>query len=391
MADKFDVVVIGGSYIGMATSIMLAEIGLKVALIERKKLGNYLNESGPSRLLAISKASQDILARHSLHLDFEEMGQAINYIKVTDDKSSASLEFDPTELNLISFGHMVESKILLHNMYNKLLESGVTLLEEYKVVDLNERAPWVEVQTSKGQEQRLHCQLIVAADGRNSWVREYLQIKTNRKNYGQTALVCDVWHEKHHHGIAVEKFMKSGPFAILPKKGGHHSAIVWTQKTRTLNLKDPTLPEQIATRLGRHLGEVKVVSELGAYPLSLLHAKEYSKGKIIFLGDAIHTIHPIAGQGLNIGLRDVDCLVTLLKRNLELGAPSLTYMLGEYQSSRKQDNHVMIAATDMLNDIFARGHPIIKLIRSLGLATIDKFPPLKKQIMKYAVGYIQGV
>jgi 2-octaprenyl-6-methoxyphenol hydroxylase len=246
----------------------------------------------------------------------------------------------------------------------------------------------------------IDCQLVVAAEGRNSPLRETARIPVTTLPYSQTAIVCAISHEKPHNNTALEHFLPSGPFAQLPmcasrdaEAGGaaNVSAIVWTERTaiarRMLKLDDARLAGEITRRLGNHLGGVRVVGRRWSYPLSAMHAHRYTDTRLALVGDAAHTIHPIAGQGLNLGFRDAIALAEILiaasRQGDDLGAPSL---LRHYQGRRRPDNLLMLAATDALDRLFSTDNPLLRLARDVGIAAVHHAPPLKRLFMRQAMG-----
>ena len=250
------------------------------------------------------------------------------------------------------------------------------------------------------EDPSIDCRLVVAAEGRDSPLRRAAGIPVTHLPYDQTGIVCAISHEHPHHNTALEHFLPSGPFAQLPMcaspdalEGGapNVSAIVWTERTaiaqRMLALDDARFADAIARRLGGHLGTVRVVGRRWSYGLGALHAHRYFDTRLVLVGDAAHTIHPIAGQGLNLGFRDAMALADLLieasHRGEDLGAPDL---LRRYQRRRRPDNLLMLAATDALDRLFSNDNPLLRLARDVGIAAVHRTPPLKRLFMRQAMG-----
>ena len=246
----------------------------------------------------------------------------------------------------------------------------------------------------------IDCRLVVAAEGRNSPLRRSAGIPVTRLPYDQTGIVCAITHDRPHQNVALEHFLPSGPFAQLPmsaspdaQAGGapNMSAIVWTERTaiaqRMLALDDADFAGAIARRLGDQLGAVRVLGRRWSYPLGALHAHRYYDTRLVLVGDAAHTIHPIAGQGLNLGFRDAMALADLLieasRRGEDCGAPSL---LRRYQQQRRPENLLMLAATDALDRLFSNDNPLLRLARDIGIAAVHRAPPLKRLFMRQAMG-----
>ncbi len=213
--------------------------------------------------------------------------------------------------------------------------------------------------------------------------------------YRQTGLVFAISHERPHHNTALEHFLPSGPFAQLPMSATegapHVSAVVWTERIGTaqhmLRLDDATLGREIARRLGGHLGRLRVIGRRWHYPLSAMHAHRYYDTRLVIVGDAAHGIHPIAGQGLNLGFRDVQALSRLLVQafwdGVDPGDPAL---LARYQAARRPANLAMLAATDALDRLFSTDNPLLRTARDLGIAAVHRLPPLKRAFMRTAMG-----
>jgi 2-octaprenyl-6-methoxyphenol hydroxylase len=237
--------------------------------------------------------------------------------------------------------------------------------------------------------------LVVAAEGRSSPLREQAGIAVTHLPYAQTSIVCAIAHERPHHETALEHFLPSGPFAQLPMAGTdgapYLSSIVWTERTtiaeRMLALDDAAFTREIARRLGDHLGAVRLMGRRWRYPLSAMIVHRYYDTRLALVGDAAHGIHPIAGQGLNLGFRDVGALAALIieaaSAGEDIGAPAL---LRRYQAKRRPDNMLMLAATDALDRLFSTDFPLVRLARDLGIAAVDRTPPLKRLFMRQAMG-----
>jgi 2-octaprenyl-6-methoxyphenol hydroxylase len=260
------------------------------------------------------------------------------------------------------------------------------------------RADGVTVRIADGPE--IACRVVIAAEGRQSPLREQAGIPVTRLPYNQTGLVFAISHERPHHGIALEHFLPAGPFALLPMApsadalaGGapNVSAIVWTERTamaeRLLALDDARFTREVARRLGDHLGALQLVGRRWSYPLSALLAHRYTDTRLALAGDAAHGIHPIAGQGLNLGFRDAillgDLLIEAVRAGQDPGDPAL---LRRYQRIRRPDNMLMLAMTDGLDRLFSTDNRLVRLARDAGIAAVHRLPPLKRAFMRQAMG-----
>jgi 2-octaprenyl-6-methoxyphenol hydroxylase len=240
--------------------------------------------------------------------------------------------------------------------------------------------------------ERLRARLVAAADGANSPLRRAAGIPAVKWRYRQIGIVTTVAHEQPHRGVAVEHFLPSGPFAILPMTG-NRSSIVWTEQAdlapRLLALSDAAFAAELRARFGEFLGHVKPVGPRWAYPLALMQAERYVARRLALVGEAAHVIHPIAGQGLNIGIRDIAALAELVvdarRLGLDIGNAAL---LERYQRWRRADAVLLAAVTDGLNRLFSNTIPPVRLARDVGLAIVNRLPPLKRLLMRHAMGVL---
>jgi 2-octaprenyl-6-methoxyphenol hydroxylase len=285
---------------------------------------------------------------------------------------------------------MIENGPLLGALVARATELGVTLVPA--AVESFEQGRAIAV--ALGDGTTVSAKLLVAADGARSRVREHAGIRSHGWMYGQSAIVTTVAHERDHHGRAEEHFLPSGPFAILPLKAnalGHRSSIVWTEKAdeaeRLVALDDDAFHAELERRFGLKLGEIKVVGRRGVFPLGLSMASSFVAERIALVGDAAHMIHPIAGQGLNMGLRDIaalaEAIVDAARLGLDVGGADV---LDRYQRWRRFDTMTMGVATDALNRLFSNHSDVLRLMRDIGLGVVDRLPGLKNMFIKQAAG-----
>jgi 2-octaprenyl-6-methoxyphenol hydroxylase len=317
----------------------------------------------------------------------------IRDIRVSDGDSPLFLHYDHRELGDEPFGYIVENRFTRRALYAALRDSNVDMIAPATAAATDADATQARVTLADGHV--LTASLIVACDGRPSPVRTKAGIKALRWSYAQAGIVCAVNHEKPHCGIAHERFLPAGPFAMLPlpdaPDGRHQSSIVWTERAELAQLF-AELPEdefaaEIHERFGWGLGAITLASRRWCYPLTFVQAERATGPRLALAGDALHGIHPIAGQGLNLGLRDVAALAEVLtdamRVGLDIGAADT---LARYARWRGVDTVGLSAVTDGLLRLFSNDIGPLKLARGLGLAVVDKIGPLKRVFMRDAMG-----
>lgn len=391
-----DVLIVGGGLVGAAQAIALAEAGLEVAVVDQMDLTDGLDAAFDGRASAIALATQRVLSSIGV---WEKLGTdpaPILDIRVTDGPSLFFLHYDHRDIGDQPFGYMVENRHMRRALMARLDElDTIHLLAPAKIEDLKRSETHVEARLEDGR--RLTAQLVIAAEGRRSALRDQAGIRLTQWSYHQTAIVCSVWLQHGHDFIAHEHFLPAGPFAILPLNGddpenpGNVASIVWTEHQDLtdimLTLDDDEFKFEFDQRIGDYFGQTELFGPRWSYPLSLQFAESCTSERLALVGDASHGMHPIAGQGLNMGLRDVAVLAEVLveakRENRDLGSPET---LANYEQWRRFDNTMMLAATDFLNRLFSNNIRPLKLARDLGMASVDKIPALKKVFMRHAMG-----
>jgi 2-octaprenyl-6-methoxyphenol hydroxylase len=398
-----DVCVIGAGPVGGTLACRLAAAGVTTVVVDRAPLPPMEHPAFDGRAYAIASGSRALLQEAGVWDRLPHPTCPIHDIRVSDGRlgrraSPLFLHFDHREAGA-PFGWMVEARSL-----RVALNAHMHALPSLRVfapaaAAVARRDDGATVRIDGGPD--IECRLVVAAEGRNSPLRRTAGIPVTTLPYGQTGIVCAISHARPHHNTALEHFLPSGPFAQLPMcaiddaaAGGapHVSAIVWTERTpiaqRMLALDDTRFAGEIARRLGDHLGDVRVVGRRWSYPLGAMHAHRYHDTRLVLVGDAAHTIHPIAGQGLNLGFRDAialaDILIDAWQRSADVGANDL---LRRYQRQRRPDNLLMLAATDALDRLFSNDNPLIRLARDVGIAAVHRAPALKRLFMRQAMGH----
>jgi 2-octaprenyl-6-methoxyphenol hydroxylase len=384
---RVELAVVGGGLNGLTLGIACASAGLEVAVIDREDPTTMLGERFDGRTSAVAFGSMRVLDGIGVWPLVAGKAEAIREIRVADNSAPLFLHYDHREIGDEPLGWIVENRDLRRALHARAGE-----LPNLRLV-----APMTVLSRAGGaltlaNGDTVRAELVAAADGKNSPLREAAGIRAVKWSYPQIGIVATVRHARPHRGVAVEHFLPAGPFAILPMTG-NRSSIVWTERAdlapKLLALDDAAFHRELAARFGDFLGEISVEGPRWSYPLSFLHAETYIAPRLALVGEAAHVIHPIAGQGLNMGIRDIaalaECLVDGRRIGLDLADSGV---LARYERWRRFDNIVLAAVTDGLNRLFSNSVPPVKLARDLGLAAVGQVPPLKRFFMRHAMGMV---
>ncbi len=374
---------------GSAQAIALAKKNIPVIVVDKALPDEVLKAGYDGRVSAISHASTKVLK----HLDVwekicDEAG-AIESILVTEGEAFSDILFESNELGSEPFGYMVSNMHLRQVLLERMLACPCIT---YKGGDaLRDVSFDSKVSATLESSTTIRADLLVIADGRYSSVREKVGITARKYDYDQQAIVCTIAHEKSHNGQAVEWFFPAGPLAILPMKGGYHSAIVWTEETMMadylVQMEEVEFTHHLASKLKGKQGSFHLTGRRYCYPLNLFQAETYIASRTVLIGDAAHAIHPIAGQGVNLGYRDVAVLTEILADAAGLGQDlGSTNLLAHYQQWRRLDATSMTATTDILNRLFSSSSPLVGRARRAGMAAFSRISPLKSFFMRSAMG-----
>jgi 2-octaprenyl-6-methoxyphenol hydroxylase len=397
MPTDFDVIIAGGGYIGLTLACALrdADPALRVGVLDPRPLTAATKDG---RASAIAAAARRMYSQLGVWDQMLPDAQAINDMIVTDSRLGDSmrpvyLTFAGSVADGEPFAHMVPNGVMVTALGARANDLGVSLLPPAAVADF--RVGPGEVAATLSTGSTLTCRLLIAADGIKSRLRALAGIRTVDWDYGQSGIVATIRHERPHNGRAEEHFLPSGPFAILPladdAEGRHRSSLVWTERTKAaeklIALDDFTFRLELERRFGHHLGELSVAGPRNAYPLGLKLARDWVKPRLALAGDAAHGIHPIAGQGLNLGLRDVAALAEVIvdarRLGLDIGAIDV---LERYQTWRRFDAFEMGVVTDTLNRLFSNDFGPLRALRDVGLGIVDRLPALKARFIGEAAG-----
>ena len=386
-----DVLIVGGGFVGTVIAAALASIPLRVVVVDSQDPAADLDGQADGRAFAIALSSQRLLEGTGFWPGLEAVAAPILDIRVSDGPSRLFLHYDHSEIGDQPLGFMVENHHLRRSLYEAMSSTdGLELLAPARLTGIQRTPGGVTAELADGRQ--IAAALVIAADGRGSWTRKSAGIKLTGWRYQQTAIVCTVGHELSHDFIAHERFLPAGPFAILPLQGDRAS-IVWTETAslapEIMNLDDAAFLLELKRRFGDFLGEIEVLGPRISHPLGLQFAETAVAERLALVGDASHAMHPIAGQGLNMGLRDVAALAEVIadahRLGLDIGSATV---LDRYARWRGFDNTLMLAATDGLNRLFSNALPPVRLARDLGLAAVNRIPPLKRSLMRHAMGVV---
>ena len=398
---KTRIAIIGGGQSGLTMAALLGAANIDCVCIDRDDPIMQQSEAFDLRTTAISYGSARVLDRAGVWDELLKDGCPIKDIDILDSDSPVLLKFLIDDVEQDAFGWIVNNRDM-----RKLLQQRIETLESVKhiapdgAVSFEAHDENIEIKLASGKT--IQADLLIGADGRGSFVRKHAGIQTRKWPYNQHAVICTIAHENPHNNVAVEHFKAEGPFAVLPmsddENGGHRSSLVWTEhfdgsqvaKDRSiLNLSEEAFNIALNERFPDFYGKVWLDSKRRAYPLGLEHAVDYIAPRLGLVADAAHGIHPIAGQGLNLGMRDIaelaDILIEASGNNPETDFGDKE-LLEIYQRRRRFDNMMMAAVTDALVKVFGISFPPFRSLRQFGLKSVERLNPVKKFFMKQAMG-----
>lgn len=394
--ERFDVVVAGAGYVGLSTAVAIADAAplLKVLVVDAAPEGVWRRDA---RASAVAAAAIRMLGTLGVWQDIAGEAQPITEMIVTDSRGSdvvrpVFLTFGGTAEPGEPFAHMIANETLNGALRKRAEALGIEIRAGSPVVGIAEQPASIRIELSGGRT--IEAALLVACDGVRSAIRDMAGIRTVHTDYGQSGIVATVAHERPHNGRAEEHFLPSGPFAILPLKG-NRSSLVWTEPTREaerlLAADDLVFEMELEQRFGHKLGQLTVEGGRRAFPLGLTIARDFVRSRVALAGDAAHGIHPIAGQGLNLGFKDAAALaqtvVDAARAGLDIGALDT---LKTYERWRRFDTVQMGVTTDVLNRLFSNDSGPLRAVRTLGLSIVDRIPAAKSYFIREASGLTGG-
>lgn len=391
--NDFDCVIVGGGMVGAASALSLANLGLTVAVIEKSQAKPFDHQQTfDLRVSAISLLSEHLLTQVGAWSQIEQWRLAPYKRLAVWEQASSYTEFNGQDIGQDHLGHIIENRLVQLSLWQQMaLHDNISLFCPETLVSFKQVTEHIELQLST---QQLHCKLLIAADGANSQVRNLANIGITAWDYQQSAMLINVETEQSQQDITWQQYTQTGPMALLPLAGtsslGGFASLVWYHQRgeikRLSALSNAQLEKAIIKHFPPRLGQIKVLNK-AAFPLTRRHANTYQKGRVLLLGDAAHTINPMAGQGVNLGFKDVKALQTVIASAISQGECWHNVdVLGRYEKARRNDNLLMMSAMDALYLGFSHPSPLVRLLRNTGLALTNKLPLLKNKALAYACG-----
>ena len=389
--DDFEVIILGGGMSGLALAAALGSVGRSVLVVERVPIERLLAAPHDGRVTAVAQGSMRFLDTVGAWTGMATSAEPILDIVVREGFSPIEIHYDHRAVGSGPLGYIVENRAIRAALATRVGALPSVVMEAPGEVEALEPGPArVCIQLSNGRRAR--APLLALCEGRQSATRKRLGIGVREWRYGQTGIVCTLAHQREHQGVAVERFFPDGPFARLPMTGDR-SSIVWALDDRlsgaVLALDDTGFLGEVAERFGDDLGALELAGPRWHYPLSLVLADKYAVERVALVGDAARGIHPIAGQGWNLALRDVAALAETACDRLRLGLdPGDGIALERYATWRRFDGAALVAVTDGINRLFANDAFPLRLARQAGLAAVERIAPLKRFFMQHAMGLV---
>ena len=391
-----DVMIVGGGLVGLSLGLACGIGGLRVLIVDRMSPDTIASAAYDGRTTALSEGTERLFRGIGVWAEMEPASTPIREIRISDGASPFFLHYDHRDLGPTPLGRMVENihiRQVLGRAVERMPRIQTAMPDEVSAVKRTTLG--VRARLSSGRD--LSARLVAACDGRRSPLRQEAGIRVFETRYGQNAIVTNVRHEKPHEGVAHERFLPAGPLAVLPladaADGTARSSIVWTEESgrAAALLQQPRelLERELLMRFGDWLGTIQIESSPSSYPLALSLAARMVDRRLALVGDAAHAVHPIAGQGFNLGARDVAALAEVLvdahRLGLDIGNDSV---LARYQRWRRVDTLVMSAVTDGINRLFSNSSGSLALARGVGLAAVHRFTPMRRFFMRHAMGTV---
>ena len=391
-STEYDIIILGSGMVGSALACALAETDLRIALLDKQKPQlDWPIEGYDLRVSALTYASQKILSHIGAWPEMlKRRATPFSNMLVWDATGDGKIEFNAEDSGVPQLGHIVENRVTQGALFHCIEKhKNIDYLQPVTTADIKTDEDKVELTLDDGRI--LKAKLIVGADGAHSWLRQQSNIQVSVKDYEQKGVVTTVKTEFHHNNTARQRFLSTGPLAFLPLPDGYCS-IVWSttsdEADKLVNMDEKAFINELKIALGESdLGKIESIGARGAFPLKKQHAEQYSAQRRVLVGDAAHTIHPLAGQGVNLGLLDIATLaeeiISAIDKRRDIGSHSL---LRRYERRRKGDNLLMMSSMDGFHALFSNNNKNLSLIRNFGLNMTNKMTPLKSRLMGHAMG-----
>lgn len=391
MTRYFDVMIVGGGMVGLTLACALGQQGFSVALIESNEPNDIkVDDDYDLRVSAINKSSQQVFENINVWQKIlGRRGNAYQHMHVWDAQGDGEIHFDAAELGVDALGHIIENKVIQYSLYEQC--KAIPTIEIFcpqKVSQIHYDEKISQVVLENGDVVSSH--LLIGADGANSRVRAAAGIDINTGDYQQKGVVCVVRPSHHHQDTAWQRFLPAGPLAFLPLSNGECS-IVWSADNQKadelLSMNDERFRRELELAFDSALGKIESVGKRAAFPLVRRHADEYVKKGLALIGDAAHTIHPLAGQGVNLGILDAAALTEVLVKARAQG--HVIYSLNtlkKYQRWRRGDNSLMMYSMSGFKNLFSNEHSTVSFVRNVGLNLVNDLGPVKHKLMRHALG-----
>ncbi|MEL6476666.1 MAG: UbiH/UbiF/VisC/COQ6 family ubiquinone biosynthesis hydroxylase [Pseudomonadota bacterium] len=387
--ERYEIAIVGGGLVGPAMALALTGAGFTCAVVDRETTETRADPAFDGRAYAVALASMHLLRAIGVWEHVAAQAEPILDIHVGEgDAPEPMLHFDPRELDEGRFGWILEDRWLRRALLHRMAEAGVAHLSPVPVARVDQHPGGAVLQIADGRE--LTADLVIAADGRNSPLARQAGIRRLGWTYAQNGLVNAIAHERPHDGVAYQNLFPGGPFAVLPLPG-NRSSLVWSERRaeaeRLSALPDEAFTEEVARRVGGRLGEISLAGKRWSYPLDFSLAHAFVAERLALVGDAAHGVHPIAGQGFNLGLRDVAALAEVLtdarRRGEDIGSVPV---LRRYQQWRRFDTAAMALGMDGLNRLFSNDIALLRGLRGAGLKAFGRLGGLRRGAMRQAIG-----
>ncbi|WP_347986398.1 2-octaprenyl-6-methoxyphenyl hydroxylase [Methylomonas sp. AM2-LC] len=396
MQNQYDLIIVGAGLAGNCLALALKDTGMRIALVESSSRQQLATAAGGDRALALAAGTVKLLETLGAWSAIAEKATAIKHIHVSDRGHFGKTRLSAQQQGVAALGYVIVARDIETHVADLVAQTGIDVFYETRVAGVMSGFDEVNVSLKQhGESLNISAQLLVGADGGQSTVRKLLEIPQSISDYGQTALVTTVKATRPHQNTAYERFTSFGPLALLPLHGKHLS-VVWTrsheQAEGLLHGSEADFLAELQDCFGYRLGTLTLTEPRRAFPLSLIRAEQMVAGRVVIIGNAAHQLHPVAGQGFNLGIRDVAYLAELLnshqQKQGDLGA---TELLNLYAKQRQADHNKTIGFTDNLVNLFSNDWLPVAALRNTGLTLLDHLPAVKKILVKHAMGMAAGL